>query len=37
MRIEESLKIEVGNCIDFENAILKNKNKLKAKKRFIIA
>ena len=24
MRIEESLKSEVGNCIDFANAILKN-------------
>ena len=25
MRIEESLKREVGNCIDFANDILKNK------------
>ena len=25
MRIEESLRSEVGNCIDFENDILKNK------------
>ena len=24
LRIEESLKIKVGNCIDFENSILKN-------------
>ena len=27
MRIEESLKSEVGNCIDFANDILKNKKK----------
>ena len=27
LRIEESLEIEVCNRIDFENAILKNKNK----------
>ena len=30
LRIEESLKIEVGNRIDFENAILKKKINLKA-------
>ena len=27
MRIEESLKSEVGNCIDFANDILKNKKR----------
>ena len=31
--IEESLKIEVGNCIDFANAILKNEKKLKGEPR----
>ena len=29
LHIEESLKRKVGNRIDFENAILKNKNKIK--------
>ena len=27
MCIEESLNSEVDNCVDFDNAILKNKNK----------
>ena len=32
LRIEESLKSKVGNCIDFTNAILKNeKNKRRTK------
>ena len=31
LRIEESLKIEVGNRIDFENAILKKENQPKGK------
>ena len=29
MQIEESLKIEVGNCIDFANDILKKQEKKK--------
>ena len=32
MCIEESFNIEVGNRIDFSNAILKNEKKLKEKK-----
>ena len=36
LRIEESLKSEVGNSIDFENAILKNES-FKANQEFIIA
>ena len=32
MRIEESLKRKVGNCMDLANFILKNENKLKANK-----
>ena len=37
LSIEESLESEVGNRIDFENAILKNKIKLKVNQEFIIA
>ena len=37
MHIEESLKIEVGNRIDFENAILKKLKFLKANKKCIIS
>ena len=33
MRIEESLKIQVGNCIDLANAILKNEKTFKGKHR----
>ena len=33
MRIEESLKSEVGNRIDFTNAILKNEKKTKGEPR----
>ena len=29
LRIEESLKIKVGDCIDFAHYILKNKQKLR--------
>ena len=36
LRIEESLKIKVGNPIDFANAILKNENISKANQDFII-
>ena len=36
LRIGESLKSEVGNRIDFANAILKNEKKLKANQEFII-
>ena len=31
LHIEESLKIKVGNRIDFSNAIFKNENKIKGK------
>ena len=37
LRIEESFKIEVGNCIDFANAILKNEKIIKGKLRLILA
>ena len=37
LRIEESLKIEVGNRIDFENAILKDEKKLKVNQKCITA
>ena len=37
LRIEESLKSKVGNCIDFANAILKNEKSLKVNQEFIIA
>ena len=37
LSIEESLKSEVGNRIDFTNAILKNEKKLKADQECIIA
>ena len=30
LRVEDSLKSKVGNCIDFPNAILKNENTFKA-------
>ena len=33
LRIEEYLKSKVGNCIDFANAIFKNKNKIKGEPR----
>ena len=36
-RIEEYLRSEVGNCIDFDNAIFRNEKQLKAKKECIIA
>ena len=35
--IEESLEIEVGNHIDFANAILKNEKNLKVNQEYIIA
>ena len=35
--IEESLKIKLGNSIDFSNAILKNEKNLKANQECIIA
>ena len=34
MRIEESLKSEVGNPIDFNNAIFFNEKQIKGKQRF---
>ena len=37
LRTEESLKIKMGNRIDFENAIMKNENKLKVTQECIIA
>ena len=37
MLIEESLKSELDNSIEFANAILKNENNLKAKKECFIA
>ena len=37
MRIEESLKIKVGNRIDLENYILINKKYLKVNRRCIIS
>ena len=37
LRLEESLKREVGNRIDFPNATLKNKKTFKANKECIIA
>ena len=33
LRIEKSLNSKMGNCIDFENAILKNKKYIKDKPR----
>ena len=33
LRVEESLNSKVGNCIDFENAILKNEKKFKGEQR----
>ena len=33
LRIEESLESEVGNSIDYENAILKNEKKLKVNRK----
>ena len=35
--IEESLKNQVGNSIDFANAMLKNKKNLKVNRNYIIA
>ena len=37
LHIKQSLESEVGNCIDFTNAILKNEKKLKADQECIIA
>ena len=37
MHIEESFTSQVGNHIDFANAILKNKKELKVNRNFIIA